>query len=105
MHKEITSAQKLNLSELSRRANISRGKPYCLKKNGIEVKPYVSTVKKKKTVLSVYTGGKTTIKNSIKNHRDLVLRLARWSHFKETATSDTQQVLLNLSKWTVICSR
>ena len=92
--------QKINLAELSRRTNISRSKLRRLKKNGFKVKPHASTGRKaKETVLSGYTGviddllrhgvtnsevcysrireqgyagGKTTIKNYIKEHRDLV---------------------------------
>ncbi len=92
--------RKINLAELSRRTGISRSKLRRLKKNGFIVVPHGSTGRKARvTVLSGYTGviddllrqgvtnsevcysrinelgyagGKTTIKNYIKEHRDLV---------------------------------
>ena len=92
--------QKINLAELSRRTNISRSKLRRLKKNGFKVMPHGNTGKTAdETILSGYTGviddllrhgvtnsevcysriiklgysgGKTTIKNYITKHKDLV---------------------------------
>lgn len=92
--------QKINLAELSRRTNISRSKLRRLKKNDFKVMPHGNTGKTADgTILSGYTGviddllrqgvtnsevcysricklgysgGKTTIKNYISRHKDLV---------------------------------
>ena len=94
------SLERINLAELERRTGVSRARLRTLKKNSFAVAPHALTGRKAaKTVLTGYTvildnmlksgttnsqvcfktlqdlgytGGQTTVKNYIRNHRDLV---------------------------------